>query len=52
MTGTLVLPYFVLWATLMRALLVQAKIVPPNCGRCGRPLERRELGGPVCNCQR
>jgi hypothetical protein len=49
-TGNLILPYFVLWATLMRALLVKANIVPPSCGRCGRKLERRELGEPVCRC--
>jgi hypothetical protein len=52
MTGSLVLPYFVLWATLMKALLVKAKIVPPSCGRCGRKFERRELGEPVCDCAR
>jgi hypothetical protein len=46
-----ILPYFVLWATLLRALLVRAKLVPPNCGRCGRILERRELGEPVCSCR-
>jgi hypothetical protein len=51
-TGNLVLPYFVLWATLMRALLVKANIVPPSCGRCGRKFERRELGEPVCSCHR
>jgi hypothetical protein len=51
-TGSLVLPYFVVWATLMRALLVKANIVPPSCGRCGRKLERRQLGEPVCSCRR
>jgi hypothetical protein len=51
-TGSLILPYFVLWATLMKALLVKANIVPPSCGRCGQKLERRELGEPVCNCAR
>jgi hypothetical protein len=51
-SGNLVLPYFVLWATLMQALLVKAKIVPPSCGRCGQKFERRELGEPVCSCRR
>jgi hypothetical protein len=46
----LLLPYFVLWATLMRGLLVAAKIVPPLCARCGLVLERRQLGDPVCRC--
>jgi len=51
-TGQLVLPYFVLWATLVRALLVKANILPPNCARCGHKFERRELGEPVCSCSR
>jgi hypothetical protein len=46
----LVLPYFVLWATLMRGLLVAAKILPPMCRRCGLDLERRRMGDPVCRC--
>jgi len=45
-----VIPYFVLWATLMRGLLVAAKILPPTCGRCGLNFERRSLGDPVCRC--
>ena len=45
-----VLPYFVLWATLMQGLLVAAKILPPTCRRCGLDLERRKLGAPVCRC--
>ena len=36
--------------TLMRGLLVAAKIVPPLCARCGRQFERRELGEQVCRC--
>jgi hypothetical protein len=51
-TGNLVLPYFVLWATLVRALLVKANVIPPSCGRCGHKFERRELGEPVCHCAR
>jgi hypothetical protein len=52
MTGTLVLPYLVLLATLMKALLVKANLVPPSCARCGETLERRRLGDPVCRCRR
>jgi hypothetical protein len=33
-------PYLVLWAALMRALLVRAKIAPSLCRRCGLKLER------------
>jgi hypothetical protein len=45
-----VVPYFVLWATLMRGLLVAARILPPACRDCGLFLERRRLGDPVCRC--
>ena len=48
----LAIPYLVLWATMMRALLVRAQILPPTCGRCGRRFERRELGESVCSCSR
>ena len=40
-----------LYATLMRALLVQAQRVSPSCGSCGMPLERRELGEQICTCR-
>ena len=36
--------------TLMRGLLVAAKVLPPSCARCGVQLERRALGEPVCRC--
>jgi hypothetical protein len=39
-----------LWATLMRALLVRARLLPATCARCGRQLERRALGEPICSC--
>jgi hypothetical protein len=48
MSSQMVVPYFVLWATLMRALLVRAQIAPPLCGRCGLKLERSELGESIC----
>ena len=40
-------PYLVLWAAMMRALLVRAQILPATCNRCGQPYERRELGEVV-----
>jgi hypothetical protein len=49
-TGQLLVPYFVLWATLLRALLVRAKIAPPMCARCGLKLERSALGEQICRC--
>ncbi|MGH2997488.1 MAG: hypothetical protein ACRDN6_15590 [Gaiellaceae bacterium] len=50
MTLTLFLLYVSLAATLMRSILVRAHVVPPSCGRCGLPFERRELGERVCAC--
>jgi hypothetical protein len=51
-SSTLLLLYLVLGATLLRALLVQAHVVPRCCGRCALPLERQELGGRMCRCGR
>ena len=50
MSGQLFLPYMVLWASLMRALLVRARIAPQLCARCGLKLERSELGETICHC--
>jgi hypothetical protein len=50
MTGQIFVPYMVLWATLMRALLVRARIAPPLCARCGLKLERSSLGETICRC--
>ncbi len=50
MSSQLFVPYMVLWATLMRALLVRARIAPPMCGRCGLKLERSSLGETICRC--
>jgi uncharacterized Zn finger protein (UPF0148 family) len=50
MTGPFLIAYGLLWATLMRALLVKARVLPATCARCGLPLERRALGERVCRC--
>jgi hypothetical protein len=50
MSGPFLIAYVLLWATLMRALLVRAKLLPPTCARCGRRYERRALGETVCSC--
>lgn len=44
------LPYLVLWAAMVRALLVKARLAPRSCARCGRLFERKSLGEPVCRC--
>ena len=43
--------YLAFWATLMRALFVQAQLLPPTCARCGMQLERRALGEAICSCR-
>jgi hypothetical protein len=45
-------PYIVLWAAMMRALLVRAQVLPMTCNRCGHPYERGDLGDTVCACER
>ncbi len=52
MTTQMLLAYAALWATLFKALLVRARLIPSSCARCGRPHERRHLGEPVCTCSR
>ena len=50
MSGFALIAYVFLWATLMRALLVRARVLPPTCARCGLQFERRALGDRVCRC--
>jgi hypothetical protein len=50
MTAQLVVAYAVLWATLFKALLSRARVIPAECARCGRLYERRELGQQICSC--
>jgi len=51
MSGPLLVAYALLWASLMRALLVKAQLLPPTCARCGLRFERRALGEQVCGCR-
>ena len=46
MQAWMILPYFVLWAVLIDALFVKAKILPASCMRCGRRPE-----GEACHCE-
>jgi hypothetical protein len=50
MSGPFLILYVLLWATLMRALLVRARVLPPTCARCGLTYERSTLGARVCRC--
>jgi hypothetical protein len=47
---TMILLEAVFILTLMRALLVAARMLPPLCGKCGLQMERRAMGEPVCRC--
>jgi hypothetical protein len=44
------LPSYALSLALFRALLVQARVLPATCGRCGRRIERTQPGQAVCRC--
>jgi hypothetical protein len=50
MSGQFLVVYLLLWVTLMRALLVKARVLPATCARCGLAYERRTLGESVCHC--
>ena len=50
MHSWLLLPYLALTLSLVRSLLVAAKVLPPQCRQCGLDRERRELGARVCRC--
>jgi len=52
MTAQLIIGYAALWATLMKALLARARVIPGQCARCGRVFERRQLGQTICTCNR
>jgi len=41
----------VLVASMVRALVVQARVAPPFCARCGEKLERSRLGETICTCR-
>jgi hypothetical protein len=50
MTTELLIGYAVLWVVLLKALLMRARVIPAECGRCGLLFERRELGQTICAC--
>jgi hypothetical protein len=50
LSGPFLIAYVLLWATLMRALLVKARVLPPTCARCGLRFERGMLGEAICSC--
>jgi hypothetical protein len=49
-SAAFLVPWAMVWIVLLRALLVQADLLPRTCRRCSLPVERRELGEDVCSC--
>ncbi len=52
MNAQLIVGYAVVWIVLFKALFIRARVLPPECPRCGHLYERRELGGAICTCNR
>lgn len=50
-SSVFLVPWAMVWIVLLRALLVQADILPRTCRKCGLPLERRAPGDDICRCQ-
>ena len=51
MSSSLLLPYLVLAATLVRALVNRTSLAAPSCARCGLGVERKHLGERICSCR-
>jgi hypothetical protein len=50
MSSSFLVPWAMVWVVLLRALLVEANLLPRTCRRCGRPVERSRLGEEICSC--
>ena len=48
MTAQLLVAYAVLWVVAVQDAARPARVIPPECARCGLAFERRELGGAIC----
>jgi hypothetical protein len=49
-SSAFLVPWAMVWIVLLRALLVEAELLPRTCGGCGRALERSHLGEEICSC--
>jgi hypothetical protein len=50
MSSSFLVPWAMVWVVLLRALLVEAGLLPRTCRRCGRAVERGQLGEAICSC--
>ena len=50
MSSSFLVPWAMVWVVLLRALLVAADLLPRTCRRCGRAIERSQLGEDICSC--
>jgi hypothetical protein len=49
-SSAFLVPWAMLWVVLLRALLVEANVLPRTCRGCGRAVERSQLGEDICSC--
>jgi hypothetical protein len=49
-SSSFLVPWAMVWVVLLRALLVEADLLPRTCPGCGRAVERRQLGEEICAC--
>jgi hypothetical protein len=50
LSSAFLVPWAMVWVVLLRALLVEAGLLPRTCRRCGRAVERGRLGEAICSC--
>jgi hypothetical protein len=50
MSTSFLVPWAMVWAVLLRALLVEAELLPRTCRRCRLPVERSQAGEEICSC--
>jgi hypothetical protein len=49
-SSAFLVPWAMIWVVLLRALLVEADLLPRTCRRCALPLERHHVGEDICSC--
>lgn len=50
LSSSFLVPWAMVWVVLLRALLVEADLLPRTCRRCGLAVERSQLGEDICSC--